>query len=37
MCGAPMVPMIVRGGGVLQICARRGCRAHMLDLNGAVS
>jgi NADH-quinone oxidoreductase subunit E len=37
MCGAPMVPMIVRGGGVLQICARRGCRAHRLDLNGAVS
>ena len=21
-CGAPMVPMIVRGGGVVQICAR---------------
>jgi NADH:ubiquinone oxidoreductase subunit E len=37
MCGAPMVPMIVRGGGVLQICARRGCRAHRLDLNGAVA
>jgi NADH-quinone oxidoreductase subunit E len=34
MCGAPMVPMIVRGGGVLQICARRGCRSHRLDLNG---
>ena len=30
-CGAPMVPMIVRGGGVVQICARRGCRGHMLD------
>jgi NADH-quinone oxidoreductase subunit E len=37
MCGAPMVPMIVRGGGVVQVCARRGCRAHMLDLNGSVS
>ena len=36
-CGAPMVPMIVRGGGVLQICSRRGCRAHLLDLNGIVS
>jgi len=36
-CGAPMVPMIVRGGGVLQICSRRGCRAHLLDLNGVVS
>ncbi len=34
-CGVPMVPMIVRGGGVIQICSRRGCRGHMLDLNGA--
>ena len=31
-CGASMVPMIVRGGGVVQICSRRGCRGHMLDL-----
>jgi hypothetical protein len=31
-CGAPMVPMIVRGGGVVQICTRRGCHGHMLDL-----
>ncbi len=33
-CGAPMVPMIVRGGGVVQICSRRGCRGHMLDVGG---
>jgi NADH-quinone oxidoreductase subunit E len=33
-CGAPMVPMIVRGGGVVQICSRRGCKGHMLDLSG---
>ena len=33
-CNAPMVPMIVRGGGMMQICSRRGCRNHMLDLNG---
>ncbi len=33
-CGAPMVPMIVRGGGMVQICSRRGCRGHMLDVNG---
>jgi len=33
-CGAPMVPMIVRGGGVVQICTRRGCKGHMLDLGG---
>ena len=33
-CGAPMVPMIVKGGGIVQICSRRGCRGHMLDLSG---
>jgi NADH-quinone oxidoreductase subunit E len=32
LCNAPMVPMIVRGGGVVQICSRRGCKSHMLDL-----
>ena len=31
-CGAPMVPMIVRNGGIVQICSRKGCRSHMLDL-----
>jgi NADH-quinone oxidoreductase subunit E len=31
-CGAPMVPMIVRGGGLVQICSRRGCKGHLLDL-----
>jgi NADH:ubiquinone oxidoreductase subunit E len=34
-CAAPMVPMIVRGGGIIQICSRRGCKSHMLDLDGA--
>ncbi len=33
-CGAPMVPMIVRGGGIVQICSRNGCKGHMLDVNG---
>jgi NADH-quinone oxidoreductase subunit E len=33
-CDAPMVPMLVRGGGVLQICSRRGCRGHRLDVDG---
>jgi len=33
-CSAPMVPMIVRGGGIVQICSRRGCRSHRLDLDG---
>jgi NADH-quinone oxidoreductase subunit E len=31
-CGAPMVPMVVRGGGAVRICSRRGCKDHMLDL-----
>lgn len=35
LCGAPMVPMLVRGGGILQICSRRGCKGHMLDLKEA--
>ena len=34
-CEAPMVPMIVKGGGVVQVCARRGCNGHILDLGGA--
>ncbi len=33
-CAAPMVAMIVRAGGIIQICARHGCKGHMLDLNG---
>ncbi|MBI4881405.1 MAG: NAD(P)H-dependent oxidoreductase subunit E [Planctomycetes bacterium] len=35
-CGSPMVPMIVRSGGIVQICTRRGCLGHMLDLSGAI-
>jgi len=34
-CGAPMVAMIVRAGGIVQVCSRRGCKGHMLDLNGS--
>lgn len=33
-CSAPMVPMMVKGGGMIQICSRYGCKSHMLDLNG---
>jgi NADH-quinone oxidoreductase subunit E len=33
-CSAPMIPMIVRGGGVVQLCSRRGCKGHLLDLRG---
>jgi len=32
MCGAPMVPMLVRGGAIAKICSRRGCKNHMLDV-----
>jgi len=32
ICGAPMAPMLVYGGGMVWICSRRGCRNHMLDL-----
>ena len=31
-CDAPMLPLFVRGGGVVRICARRGCKEHQLDL-----
>lgn len=31
-CGLAMVPMIVRGGGTIQICPRRGCKGHILDV-----
>jgi NADH-quinone oxidoreductase subunit E len=34
LCGAPMVPLIVRGGGMVQICSRRGCHSHLLDVSG---
>jgi NADH-quinone oxidoreductase subunit E len=33
-CEAPMITLAVRGGGTVQICSRRGCKAHMLDLSG---
>jgi NADH-quinone oxidoreductase subunit E len=33
-CRTPMAPMIVRGGGIVQICSRRGCRGHILDVGG---
>ena len=31
-CEAPMIPMLVDGGGIVSICTRRGCKNHMLDL-----
>lgn len=32
ICAAPMVPMSVDGGGLVQICSRRGCKNHLLDI-----
>ena len=31
-CEAPMVPMLIRGGGMVQRCSRRGCDHRTLDL-----
>jgi NADH-quinone oxidoreductase subunit E len=31
-CEAPMASLIVRAGGVLQVCSRRGCKGRMLDV-----
>jgi len=32
-CGTKMVPMIVQDGGMIQVCSRRGCKGHHLDLD----
>ncbi len=34
-CTAPIVSMVIPRGGIVQICSRRGCRFHMLDVNGS--
>ena len=31
-CDCPMAPMLVEGGGLVQICTKRGCKGHTLDL-----
>jgi NADH-quinone oxidoreductase subunit E len=33
-CGAPMLSMRVKGGGIVQACCQRGCKGHILNLNG---
>jgi NADH:ubiquinone oxidoreductase subunit E len=35
-CGTPMVPMFIRGGGMVQVCPRRGCKGHLLDLSESI-
>ena len=32
VCEATLIPLAVRGSGVVQICSRRGCTYHMLDV-----
>ncbi len=36
-CGAPMIPMSVGGGGIVQICSRATCKGHLLDLGSRKS
>ena len=31
-CGTNMIPLIISTGGVIQICPKRGCKGHMLDI-----
>jgi NADH-quinone oxidoreductase subunit E len=31
-CDAPTIMLLVRGGGTVQLCSRRGCKEHLLDL-----
>jgi len=31
-CDAPTILLLVRGGGTVQLCSRRGCKEHLLDL-----
>jgi NADH:ubiquinone oxidoreductase subunit E len=31
-CDYPMAPMLVEGGGLVQICTKRSCKGHTLDL-----
>ncbi len=33
-CEAPTIPLFVRGGGIVHVCSRRGCKEHLLDLGG---
>lgn len=30
-CSAPMIPLSLHDGGQVQICARRGCKKHLIE------
>lgn len=32
-CDAPMIPLLVRAGGMVHFCSRSGCKEHSLDLS----
>jgi predicted RNA-binding Zn-ribbon protein involved in translation (DUF1610 family) len=36
LCGAPMASLDIAGGGYLEFCSRRGCRAHALGGTGNI-
>ncbi len=36
LCGAPMASLNIQGGGVVEFCSRRGCKAHALGGFGDV-
>jgi len=31
-CGTNMIPMIIKGGGMVHVCPKRGCKGHLLDI-----
>ncbi|TAL71040.1 MAG: hypothetical protein EPN82_00025 [Bacteroidetes bacterium] len=31
-CGEHMIPLMLKGGGIVQVCPKRGCKGHLLDL-----
>ncbi|OGU13377.1 MAG: hypothetical protein A2X61_14855 [Ignavibacteria bacterium GWB2_35_12] len=31
-CGEYMIPLMLKGGGIVQVCPKRGCQGHLLDL-----
>jgi NADH-quinone oxidoreductase subunit E len=33
-CDAPMIVLLISGGGTIRFCSRSGCKEHMLDLGG---
>ncbi len=35
-CEAHMITMQVRGGSMLQVCSRHGCKGHMLEVNNVM-